>query len=213
MKKNTALTLLISVLAVNLSGCGTLWKTTEPRRTALSQVLVSTAAERAATALTTDNNGQVQSNLASGLGKSFVDAKNFKNSDELYALQAIRDSFLAAGIVLVDDVKKADTIIEVATGALSIDNTSSLVGIPAMALPVPLAGNVQIPEVALYKTTNDRGLAKFSISLRDAHTGKVRIKPFTAVGTAFSKSWEVLLFFKFMENDLQLPQQYDALVH
>ena len=209
MKKNTYIPVTIAWLALNLSGCGTLWKTTTPSRTSLDQILVSTAAERAAYLLTSGYQRQAATNLDRNLGKSFIDAKNFKSNDELYALQAIRNRFLSAGVVLVDDVKKADTIIEIATGALSVDNTSSLLGIPAMAIPIPLAGNVQIPEIPFYKKATNRALAKFAISLYDARTGKVKGTPFTTVGTATVDSWEILLFFKFMDNDLQLPNQYE----
>lgn len=217
-------TLLPSIMAcLILTGCGTLWKTTDPIRTSLDQILVSTAAERAAHLLVNDDRGQAIPNLSHHLGKSFIDAKNFKENnvtnfkentfksfDELYALQAIRNSFLAAGVVLVDDIKKADTVIEVATGALSTDTNTSLLGIPAMAIPIPLAGNVQIPEILLYKKASNRGLAKFSISLYDAHTGQVKGKPFTTVGTATFDSWEFLLLFKIIDNDLQLPNEYES---
>ena len=172
--------------------------------------MVSTAADRAAYLLSSGYQRQVKADLPRNMGKSFIVAKNFTTTDEQYALQAIRNSFLSAGVVLVDDVKKADTIIEVASGALSVDNTSSLVGIPAMGLPIPLAGTLQIPEIPLYKKSSNRALAKFSISLYDAYTGKVKGTPFTTIGTAKVDSWEVLLFFKFMDNDLQLPNQYET---
>jgi hypothetical protein len=208
MKKMTPAQIVL--LCCGLSGCGTLWKTTPPSRTSLDQILVSTAAERAAYLLPSSYQKQVNANLPLNLGKCFILAKNFVSSDEQYALQAIRNSFLSVGVVLVDEVSKADTIIEVASGALSVDNTSSLVGIPAMAIPIPLAGNVQIPEIPLYKTVTNRGLAKFAIGLYDARTGKVKGTPFTTIGTAMVDSWEVLLFFKFMDNDLQLPNQYES---
>jgi hypothetical protein len=211
MKKNTYIAVMTVWLVLSLSGCGTLWKTNVPDRSSLDQILISTAAERAAQSLTSDSAGQAVTNLAQSLGKSFIEAKNFKTSDELYALQVIRNSFLAAGVVLVDDVKNAQTVIEVAAGALSVDTSNSLVGIPAMAIPIPLAGNVQIPEMPLYKNATNRGLAKFAIALYDARTGKTKGKPFTAIGTATVDSWEVLLFFKFMTNDLQLPHQYKSL--
>ncbi len=201
----------IALLSAGLSGCGTLWKTTAPTRTSLDQVMVSTAADRAAYLLTSGYQRQVKAkSLSQNLGKGFIVAKNFTTTDEQYALQAIRNSFLSAGVVLVDDIKKADTVIEVATGALSVDNTSSLVGIPEMGLPIPLAGTLQIPEVPLYKKASNRALAKFSVSVYDAHSGKVKGTPFTTIGTAKVDSWEVLLFFKFMDNDLQMPNQYES---
>lgn len=209
--KKTAYFHAIVVLSAGLSGCGTLWKTTAPPRTSLDQVMVSTAADRAAYLLASGYQRQVKTkDLPRNMGKSLIVAKNFATTDEQYALQAIRNSFLSAGVVLVDDIKKADTIIEVASGALSVDNTSSLVGIPEMGLPIPLAGTIQIPEIPLYKKATNRALAKFSIGLYDAHSGKVKGTPFTVIGTAKVDSWEVLLFFKFMDNDLQLPNQYES---
>lgn len=213
------------LLVSNLIGCGTMWKTTAPTQTALDQILISTATDRAASLMTTDYQGQVVANLDRSLGKTYIDTQNFtsfnnfnsgdaKNispANQQYALHAIRSRFLDAGVVLVDDPKAADTIIEIATGALSVDTTSSLVGLPAMALPIPLAGSVSIPEVPLYKKETNRGLAKFGISLRDAHTGKTKGKSFFTVGTAKVDSWEVLLFFKFINNDIELPKQYQSI--
>lgn len=212
-------TTIALLFTLSLTGCGTLWKTTLPTQTALDQILLSTAADRAASLMTTDYQGQIVANLGRNLGKTFIDAKNFNTLDaknlsyenQQYALHAIRSRFLDAGVVLVDDPTTADTIIEIAVGALSVDNTHSLVGIPAMALPIPLAGNVSIPEIPLYKKETNRGLAKFAINLRDAHSGKAKGKSFFTVGTAKVDSWEVLLFFKFINNDIQLPKQYQSI--
>lgn len=210
MKKYIYCRTITLLLFAGLSGCGTLWKTTSPSQTSLDQVMVSTAADRAAYLLTSGYQRQAKTDLPHNLKKCFIVAKNFTSTEEQYALQAIRNSFLSTGVVLVDDIKKADTVIEVANGALSVDNTSSLVGIPAMGLPIPLAGTLQIPEIPLYKKATNRALAKFSIAIYDAHSGKVKGTPFTTMGTAKVDSWEVLLFFKFMDNDLQLPNQYES---
>lgn len=210
MKKITYSKIMLGCLLLNLSGCGALWKTTLPQQSSLDQILVSTAADRAAYLLPSGYQRQVTANLVANLGKTFIRTEHFKTAEELYAIQAVRNSFLSAGVTLVDEAKKADSIIEIATGALSVDNTSSLLGIPSMAIPIPLAGNLQIPEIPFYKKSTNRGLAKFSISVYDARTGKVKGTPFITLGTAKVDSWEVLLFFKFMDNDLQLPNQYES---
>ena len=205
---------LTLVLVLTLSGCGTLWQTSLPTQTALDQMLVSTAADRAANLLVMNSQGEAIANLGGSLGKTFIDTKNFNTSEvknQQYALHAIRRNFIDAGVVLVDDPKEVDTIAEVGTGALSIDKTTSLVGMPAITVPIPLAGNVSIPEISLYKKETNRGLAKFAISLRDTHTGKTRGKSFVSVGTAKVDSWVVLLFFKFIANDMQLPKQYKSI--
>lgn len=203
----------ISILffAIALTACGTMWEVTKPERTALEQMLLSTATERAASRLTTDYKGNIVSNLPQSLKKTFIETKDFDGYDKKYAQHAIRRYFLDAGVQLVDDVKQADTIAEIAAGALSIDTTGSLVGIPAMGVPVPFAGQLEIPEIPLiYKKEVNRGLAKFSLSLRDARTGRFKSKSFFTIGTAEFTKTTYLLFFDFVENDLNLPQQYES---
>ncbi len=197
-------------LSLGLTGCGTGWKTTEPERTALDQILLSTAAERAAKRITTDHQGRVIANLDQLLQKTFIDTKNFKSYDREYALHAIQRHFLDAGVSLVDTAKEADTIVEVASGALSVDNAKTLVGLPSMALPIPFAGTMEIPEIALYKEETNRSLAKFAVSFRDARTGRVKNKSFFTMGTAQVKTWTILLLFDIVENDLELPEQYES---
>jgi hypothetical protein len=209
-------------LLLSLSGCGTLWKTTLPTQTALDQILLSTSAERAASFVHTNPPSLGNLKLDYSLGNTFIDGSNFMNattvnnstnintkSDEQYALYAVRSHFLDAGVALVNDVKQADTIVEVSHGALSVDTNTTLVGIPAMGLPIPLAGKLDIPEIPLYKKTTNRGLTKLGINLRDAHTGKSKGRSFFSLGTASFNSWEVLIFFKFIDNDLNLPQEYE----
>ena len=202
-------TLLIT--ALTLSACSTPWKTTSPSQTALDQILISTAADRAASALVSnyDDHAHVEQNL----GRTFIDSKNISssNSDRQYALNAIRRSFSDANFVLVDDPKEADIIAEVGIGALSTDSASSLLGFPSMSLPIPLVGTVKTPEISILKKESDRGLAKFSISLRDKRTGKSRGKSFCSLGSARVNHWTVLLVFEFTTNDLQLPDYYDSI--
>jgi hypothetical protein len=205
------------LLLLNLTACGTAWKVTTPEHAALEQVLISTAADRAAVKLTQDSLGVVNAKLAQQLGKTFIDEKNFGKSGEEnanngvnkhYALHAVRSNLLDAGVALVDDVQQADTIVDVAEGGLSIDTTSNFVGIPQMGLPIPLAGTVNLPEVPFYKKETTRGLAKLAISLRDAHTGKSKGKSLFSLGTSEVKAWTIFLFFDFIENDLKLPKEY-----
>src|SRR5690348_11771929 len=97
-----------ALLVALLSGCNT-GRETEPQRTATEQLLISTAADRAAAA------------MALELGpdrKCFLDATNFEGIDGKYAVAAIRTSLLKKGTRFVLDQKQADTIIEIRSGAL-----------------------------------------------------------------------------------------------
>jgi len=184
-------TLLMSALL--LSACSTPWRTTSPSQTALDQILISTAADRAASALITDYYDRTR--LEQNEGRTFIDSEHAgsSGSDRQFALNAIRRSFFDANFALVDDPKDADTIAEVGIGALSIDSSSSLLGFPSMSLPIPLVGVVNTPEIAFFKKESHRGLAKFSISLRDEQTGESRVKSFSALGSTMVNNWTVFL--------------------
>jgi len=205
--------LLILFLYLNLTACGTMWKNSQPERTGLEQILLATAAERSASQFSTGikKNNQSIENMVTHLGKTFLSTENFQSYDKKYALHTIRRYLLDAGISLVDSKKQADTIIEVAAAALSIDTTNFLLGIPQMNVPIPLAGSVTIPEIQLYKKEKNRSIAKFSVSFRDAKTGKLKGHSFVTLGTAEVTNWVVLLFFKFVSNDLAMPETYDQL--
>ena len=116
---NRRLRLCLSV-TLALFGCTT-ERQTDPARTATEQLLISTAADRAANklALQIPRNSQV-----------FVDAADFEGVDSKYAIAAIRAHLIENGAKLVDDRAKADTIVEIRAGALSVNQDQMLVGIP-----------------------------------------------------------------------------------
>lgn len=199
--------IIMPLLIINLTACGTPWKMTPPEQTALDQMLLSTAAERAANISNSDEQGRIINNWNSRLGKTFIDGRSFTYQQQ-YAVQAVKRYFLDNGVSLVDDIKQADTILEVSSGALSVDNNESFVGIPKLGLPIPLAGQLSIPEVPLYKKETNRALAKFSMSFKDAQTGKEKLKSIAKIGTAQVEKWHIFLLFHFTDNDLNLPKEY-----
>ena len=127
------------LLAAFIAGCST-ERQTDPQRTATEQLLISTAADRAAQSLALDIGPE---------RKAFLDTTNFEGLDGKYAIAAIRSSLLKQGNRFVADKKDADTIIEIRSGALSIDKHEELVGIPSIDIPIPLAGQLGTPEIAL----------------------------------------------------------------
>jgi hypothetical protein len=144
-----------------LCGCTT-DRQTDPQRTATEQLLISAAADRAAEQLSLD------------LGpnkKAFLDTSNFEGQDGKYAIATIRSSLLKQGTKFVGDKKQADTIVEIRAGALSIDKHETLVGIPSYNLPIPLAGPLATPEIAIYKSEDQEGIAKFAATAYDAKDG------------------------------------------
>jgi hypothetical protein len=184
-------TVSMALLAVLLSGCTTA-RETDPQRTATEQLLISTAADRAAAAMSLDVGPD---------RKCFLDATNFEGIDGKYAVAAIRSSLLKKGTRFVPDQKQADTIIEIRSGALSINKSNTLVGIPSVDLPIPLTQEFSTPEIALYKSEEQEGVAKFAATAYDAKDGDFLGESNPPLGRSHIKR-RVLLFVSWIEDDV-----------
>lgn len=144
-----------------LAGCTT-ERRSAPSRTATEQLLISAAADRAAQNLSLE--------IPAGT-PVFVDATYFEGTDSKYAVAAIRDRLLRRGARLVEKRGEADMVVELRSGALSIDENALIVGIPKMDVPIPLAGSLGLPEIAIFKRDRREGVAKFAATGYDAKTG------------------------------------------
>jgi len=182
---------LTALLVALLSGCST-DRETDPPRSATEQLLISTAADRAAESLVLDLGPE---------RKAFLDAAKFEDLDSRYAIAAIRSSLLKKGTRFVADQKDADTIIEIRIGALSIDKHELLVGIPTLDIPIPLAGQLGTPEIALYKSEEQEGIAKFAATAYDAKDGGFLGESTPPLGRSQIKK-RVLLFVSWTEDDV-----------
>jgi hypothetical protein len=182
---------LTALFALLLSGCST-DRQTDPQRTATEQLLISTAADRAAESLALD----IGANR-----KAFLDATNFEGLDGKYAIAAIRSSLLRQGTRFVGDRKDADTIIEIRSGALSIDKHEMLVGLPSIDIPIPLAGQLGTPEIALYKSEDQDGVAKFAATAYDAKDGRFIAESAPPLGRSHINK-HVVLLVSWIEDDV-----------
>lgn len=98
---------LVVGLALLAAGCTTM-RQTEPQRTATEEMLISTAADRAAE--------QIDAKALSGR-KVFVDASNYKGLDPEYTVAAVHEALLKGGALLIGDRKAADAVVEMRNGA------------------------------------------------------------------------------------------------
>src|SRR6201996_441630 len=184
--------LLFAAVIFGLAACTTT-NETNPARSATEEMLISTAADRAAEklALTIPPKTPV-----------FIDGATFEGTDSKYAMGAIRASMLKQGVYFVDDRKKAKTIIEVRAGALSTDKNSFLIGIPSFNIPVPFASTgVGFPEIALYKSDEQKGVAKFAFIGYDNKTGKMVQVEDPQYGFSHVDKQTVLVFVNWTDND------------
>jgi len=141
------------ILAFLLTACTTV-RQTEPQRTATEEMMISSAADRAV--------GELKLNVK---GKAvLVESSNYKGLDAEYTVAAVRALVVQDGGRLVTDRKTADVVIEMRNGAQSIDQKEFLIGIPSFDVPIPLAGSLTFPELALYSRKEDIGVSKLTVT-------------------------------------------------
>lgn len=177
------------------AGCTTT-RQTDPQRSATEQLLISTAADHAA--------DEINLGISPG-AKVFVDAANFEGTDSKYAIAAVRERIMELGCRLVTDRGQADTVVEIRAGALSVDRSQTLVGIPQFDIPIPLAGPLGFPEIALFKKSERRGVAKFAATSYGAKEGEGQGSSGPRYGFSHDTHWVVLFFFSWATDDL-LPK-------
>lgn len=186
---------LLAFAALWLGGCVTN-NTTAPARSATEQLLLSTATDRALRSA----NLAVLANR-----KVFLDATYFDSYDSKYVLGTIRDALSRAGALLQGDVKSSDIIVEARSGALSIDGSDLLFGIPNMGVPIPLAGAVQIPEVAFYKSDKQRSTAKIALLAFARESGSHIYSSGPLDGKSYDKHYKIL-FVSWIRTDVPEKQ-------
>ncbi len=157
-----AMTMLaISCLIV---GCGTT-RMTDTTRAASEMLLVSQAID----------NSVARLDLSEMRGRQvFLDTQYLDGTvDKGYLISSLRQHLLAHGAVLMEDRTKAVYVVEPRSGGVGTDKHSLLVGTPQMALPAVVPGvPSQIPEIALLKKTDQKGVAKLAVFAYNRQTGR-----------------------------------------
>jgi hypothetical protein len=153
---------LSTLLVLTLAGCGTT-RMSDTKRTATEQLLISEAIDRAVMRIDT----REIANRAVFLDTAFVDDV----ADAKYLTSALRHQLLASGCLLAKDRDSADVVVEARVGAIGTDNNSVVLGLPATS--VTLGGNeASVPEVAVAKRSEQRGVAKLNVFAYERETGR-----------------------------------------
>ena len=185
------------LLLVLISGCTTI-RETQPSHTAREQLLLSSAADRASE--------HIAPTVPRG-NSIFVDVNNFGSGNDYqsqYAINAVKTALLRRGYRLAPNADKADTIAMASSGALSIDETEKLLGVPDYSIPIPFSGALDTPEVALWKSKNRTGVAKFLLTYYDAKTGILQDASEPVYGFS-NYNRGTILFYPYTENDILPP--------
>jgi hypothetical protein len=183
--------LAVSIVLLG-SGC-TQTGLTKPTRSAVEQLLISTAADQA---LAKADWGFVR-------GKNiFVDRSFYDSLDKDYVIGTIRDHVSLHGGLLVTNMDQAEYVLEPRSGALSIDSSSSVIGLPASSAPMPFAGAVSLPEVALFKSEKQYSIAKLAILVYERASKKHIASSGPLVGRANIKYYKFLGYIGYTKTTI-----------
>ena len=164
---------LLLLLGSLCGGCATI-RVTDPQHTATEQFLMTVAAQRAIAQLSLDGLRDRLVYVESTL--SYVQAQ--PSAQDLYVVAELRARLLREGVRLTTNRTNADAVVEVRTGALGVDRLEYLLGLPATtvlgsfgkdASQVP----VSTPELAILKSTKQRGFASVAIIAYRGNTGEL----------------------------------------
>lgn len=180
------------LLLLALCACSQL-RESQPGRTAVEQLLFSAAVDRVCDKLALEVPAD---------SKVFVDASYVEGTDSKYLVGTLRDRILRHGGRLVAARDQADLVFEPRVGALSIDRKETLVGVPGFPIPIPLAGALNFPDLALYKRDRRQGVVKLALTSYDAKTGALHSSHGPVYGFSHQTDWVVLLFIGWDDNDL-----------
>ena len=174
------------------TGCHTS-KLTEPPRTVAEMVMLSHAADQAIAQLDLD---PVQGK------KVFLDASYFESVDGKYVIGALREAIAIHGGILVDQLDASQWVMELRNRGLGMDTRSALFGLPAMEIPVPFAGRVASPELALYKANLADSIASFAVVVYDRQEGLMLATAAEGEGMSKFNQYQLLGFIKWRSTDV-----------
>lgn len=147
-----------------LTGCGTT-RMTDSKRAGSEMLLISQAIDHAVARI----------DFTPLAGKSvFLDEKYIEgDTDKGYLISALRQSLLSQGALLKEKRADATFVVEARNGGTGTDRNSLLIGTPAITLPsftpIPVTS---IPEIALLKKSEQRGIAKIAVYAYHRESGK-----------------------------------------
>ena len=174
------------------TGCHTS-KLTEPPRTVAEMVMLSHAADQAIAQFDLD---PVQGK------KVFLDASYFESVDGKYVIGALREAIAIHGGILVDELDASQWVMELRNRGLGMDTRSALLGLPAMEIPVPFAGRVASPELALYKANLADSIASFAVVVYDRQEGLMLATATEGEGMSKFNQYQLLGFIKWRSTDV-----------
>ncbi len=194
MSKLSFHVLAVMLWSMVMVGCMGTPRITDPIRTAVEQLLLSTAVDKAFK--------DIDLTRLAGV-RVFLDAHGFEATDKAYAITLTSMVLGKYGALIAEDMSEAEAVAAITSGALSIDRSDSLLGIPSLAIPIPLSGYLRTPEIAFYKVIKQTGIAKLAINVYEKPTGRQIFAIGPVSGTSYYNYHKVFFAFSYRTTDIQ----------
>lgn len=168
---------------------------TNPGRTATEQLLMSKAADEAASRLSLP--------MVTGR-KVFLDTSSFVGEGSPYAVASLRAALIRQSAILTTDREAADIVVEARLGALGIDQLNRVLGVPQMTIPMSSTLNLAtIPELTLYSRRDRVGIAEMTVLVYEPGTGKLITALTPLVGDVRIRSHKLMMILSWGQRQLQ----------
>ena len=199
-KNNNLLVIKLSLilLVCICTGCVNKIRMTEPARSLAEELLVSTSIDRSLSLLDPEAIGRLKG------FKVFISSTYIKTLDQEYLIGSLRDLLLSNGALVVDALEDAEMIVEIRSGANSLDNSTATLGISEdQSLPNPVTGApVALPEIAFYKKENNYAATKIAIIAYQAKSREHVFSSGTLLGGAYDKHFQLLGILRLRFTDV-----------
>ena len=188
----------LSLLLVFTTGCVNKLRMTEPSRSLGEQLLVSTSIDRTLSELDEEAIGRLKG------FKVFISSEYLKTLDQEYLVGSLRDLFLSNGVLVVDAAEEAQMIVEVRSGANSLDSSTATLGIAEdQALPNPVTGApVALPEISFFKRENNFAVSKVALVAYQAKSREHIFSSGTLLGGAYDRHFQFLGMIRLRFTDV-----------
>ncbi len=193
MKRLTVLCFVVTTIIA--TGCAST-RVTTTERTAIEQALLTETAREA----------------VEGLRVPVIDSQSFAMQTEgfetvenHFVVSAMKEKVLEAGGRLAQGENTPDLEVEPRVNYAQIDDGMFLIGLPAIPIPVPNAGTIQTPELALWKKETQKGRTKFSAWAVNKDDGALAFAAETPASVRYYSRWTILFILKFKTTDLGEP--------
>lgn len=182
------------LLTVWVCGCSLSARVTATHRSSMEQRLLVKSLQRAVDQFKLEqHNGK----------KVFLDLTGL-TSDKDFAKAYIETKLQQAGAIIASAEKDAELRLKVFATAIGVDQTETLFGLPAFA--VPLIG-APFPEIALFKWVRNRGYTELQAYTFDAKNGDFISETPSRAGRTKYDLFTILVMISFSKSDIEEPEQ------